>query len=58
MSLKQDVINAILKLPEDVNIDEIMYRLYVISKVNEGRNAIKNNESVNIEELKKEIETW
>lgn len=32
-TLKQEVINAILKLPDSANIDDIMYELYVIDKV-------------------------
>ena len=57
-SLKQEVLNSISKMPDTAEIDDIMYRLYVIDKVRKGREAVKRGEVVSIEELKKEIESW
>ena len=42
-SLKQKALNAISKMPDTVNIDEIMYRLYVIDKVRKGRGSISSS---------------
>lgn len=57
-SLKQEALNSISKLPDTAEIDDIMYRLYVIDKVRKGREAVQRSEVVSIEELKKEIESW
>ena len=57
-SLKQEAINVISKMPDTSEIDDIMYRLYVIDKVRKGREAVKRGEVVSIEDLKKEIESW
>jgi predicted transcriptional regulator len=57
-SLKQEVLNSISKMPDTAEIDDIMYRLYVIDKVRKGREAVQRGEVVSIEELKKEIESW
>ncbi|MBS3917391.1 MAG: hypothetical protein KG012_00750 [Deltaproteobacteria bacterium] len=57
-TLKQDAIKAISKLPESANIDDIMYELYVIDKVNKGKEAAERGDSISIEELKKEIQSW
>ena len=57
-SLKQEAINVISKMPDTAEIDDIMYRLYVIDKVRKGKEAVKRGEVVSIEELKKEIESW
>ena len=57
-SLKQEALNSISKLPDTAEIDDIMYRLYVIDKVRKGREAVQRGEVVSIEELKKEIESW
>jgi len=57
-SLKQEAINVISKMPDTAEIDDIMYRLYVIDKVRKGREAVKRGDVVSIEELKKEIESW
>jgi hypothetical protein len=56
-SLKQKAINVISKMPDTAEIDDIMYRLYVIDKVRKGREAVKQGEVVPIENLKKEIES-
>ena len=58
MSLKQEAIEAISTLPEDVNLEEIMYRLYVLNKIHSGQDAIRKGKKYSVEELKKEIETW
>ena len=57
-TLKQDAIQAISKLPESATIDDIMYELYVIDKINKGREAAKRGESVSIEDLKREMQSW
>jgi predicted transcriptional regulator len=57
-TLKQEAIKAISKLPESANIDDIMYELYVIDKVNKGKEAAERGDSISIEELKKEIQSW
>jgi hypothetical protein len=57
-TLKQEAIRAISKLPESANIDDIMYELYVIDKVNKGREAADRGDSISIEELKKEMQSW
>ena len=35
-NLKEEVINVISKLPDSADIDDIMYRLYVIDKIRKG----------------------
>ena len=57
-TLKQEVIKAISKLPESANIDDIMYELYVIDKVKKGREAAECGETISIEDLKREMQTW
>ncbi len=57
-TLKQEAIKAISKLPESANIDDIMYELYVIDKVKKGREAGERGESISIEDLKRELQSW
>jgi hypothetical protein len=57
-SLKQEALNVISKMPDTAEIDDIMYRLYVIDKVRKGRDAVKRGEVISIDDLKKEIESW
>lgn len=58
MTIKQEAINAICNLPDDIKIDDIMYRLYVIDKVHQGQTAIKNGKYITADELKKEMINW
>ncbi len=57
-TLREEAINVISKLPDSSSIDDIMYRLYVIDKVRKGREAIQQGDSISIEELKGEMESW
>jgi hypothetical protein len=54
-SLKQEALNVISKMPDTAEIDGIMYRLYVIDKVRNGREAAQRCEVAPIEDLKNEI---
>jgi predicted transcriptional regulator len=56
--LKQDAIDLIAQLPDDADVDEIMYRLYVLDKVRKGREALDQGRTVSHEELRREIEQW
>ena len=55
---KQEAIKAISALPENVGLEEIMYKLYVIDKVKKGENAVNGSKTITSEELKKEMESW
>jgi hypothetical protein len=57
-ALKKEAINVISKMPDTAEIDDIMYRLYVIDKVRKGREAVTQGDTVPAEELQKEIESW
>ena len=57
-TLKSEAINAISKLPESADIDDIMYRIYVIDKIKKGQEAIKEGEIVTVESLKEEMKSW
>jgi len=57
-SLKQEVMNAISKMPETADIDDIMYRLYVIDKVRKGREAVQQGKVISVDELREEIKSW
>jgi hypothetical protein len=57
-TLKQEAIEAISKMPDSSDVDDIMYRLYVIDKVRKGREAIRKGDAVPAQELRKEIDSW
>jgi predicted transcriptional regulator len=57
-AVKQEALDAIAKLPDDTDMDEIMYRLYVLDKIRKGREAAEQGRTISHEDLKREIETW
>ncbi len=58
MLLKQEAINAISNLPDNIEIDDIMYRLYVIEKIHQGQKAVKEKKIISVDDLKKEVQNW
>ena len=55
---KQEALEAIGKLPDDVDMDEIMYRLYVLDKVHKGREDVEAGRPIAHDELLRELERW
>lgn len=55
---KQDALNTINQLPENVDMEEIMYRLYVLDKVRKGQEAAEQEETLTSEELQRDIDSW
>ncbi len=55
---KLEALNTIGQLPEDVDIDEIMYRLYVLDKARKGQDAVTQGETITSEKLKGDIDSW
>jgi hypothetical protein len=54
-NLKEEAINVISKLPDTVKIDDIMYELYVIDKVNKGKEAADKGKTTSIDTLREEM---
>lgn len=57
-ALKQEALNTISQLPDDTNMEEIMYRLYVLDKIQKGQKAVKQGKTLTSKELQREIDTW
>jgi len=55
---KEQALETIGKLPEDADMDEIMYRLYLLDKIRKGQEAVAQGQTVTSEELKREIDSW
>jgi len=55
---KQEALESIRKLPDDADMEAIMYQLYVIDKVRKGQEAVNKGQLTTSEELLREIEQW
>jgi hypothetical protein len=58
LAIKQEALRTINELPDDTDIEEIMYRLYIVDKIRKGQQAIEDKKVLSSDELKQEIETW
>lgn len=56
--LKKEVMETLAKLPDDADMDEIMYRLYVLDKIRKGQEAVEQGRTISHEDLKREIDQW
>lgn len=56
--LKQEAMDTLARLPDNADIEEIMYRLYVLDKIRKGKEAVEQGRTLTHEELKREIEQW
>lgn len=57
-STKQQVLEAIASLPNETNLDDIMYRLYVLDCVKKGQEAMQKGDFTTAEELLKGSKKW
>lgn len=55
---KQEAIDVINHLPDSVNFDEIVYRLFVLKKIHQGLHEAEQGQGITSDELLREIEQW
>ena len=55
---KQEALDAIQRLPDTANTEEIMYRLYVLENIRRGQQDALNGNAQPAEEVLKDIQTW
>jgi hypothetical protein len=57
-AIKQEALNAIARLPEDTDMEEILYRLYVLENIRRGQQDVTQGETQSVETVLGEIQTW
>ena len=55
---KQEALEAIQRLPDTADMEEIMYRLYVLENVRRGQKDAKEGKTTPAEQLLRDIQTW
>ena len=55
---KELVLNTIEKMPDNIDVEDLMYRIYVMEKVHSGRESLKTRNPKSADDLLKEMETW
>lgn len=56
--LKKDAINMIANLPDDADMDEIMYRLYVLENIRRGQEDAAKRKTTPAEQVLRAIQSW
>lgn len=57
-SAKQEALDAIQRLPDSANTEEIMYRLYVLENIRRGQQDAASGKTVSTDEVLKDIQSW
>ena len=57
-SAKQEALDAIQRLPDTADTEEIMYRLYVLENIRRGQQDAAEGKTESAEQLLKDIQTW
>jgi hypothetical protein len=55
---KQEALEAIQRLPDDADIEQMIYRLYVLENIRRGQQDVAEGETESAEGLLKDIQSW
>lgn len=58
MSVKDEVIKLIQELPENVTVEDILYKLYARAKIEEGINELDAGKGLSHSEAMEQLKTW
>ena len=57
-SAKQEALEAIQRLPDNVDTEEMIYRLYVLESIRRGQQDAAEGKTESAEEVLKDIQSW
>ena len=57
-SVKDSVIDFIKKLPDNLTVEEIAYKLYIDERINKAKEQIKDRNYLTHEEAKERLKKW
>ena len=55
---KQEALEAIQRLPDDVDTEELIYRLHVLENIRRGQQDAAEGKTDSAEEVLKNIKSW
>jgi hypothetical protein len=58
VSIKQQVLSAIQRLPDDIDFRDITEEIALLAAVQEAEDDIQENRVISSEEMKGRIESW
>ena len=54
----QEALNTIAQLPEDADMEEIMYRLYLLDNIRKGQEDAAQGKTQSVDKVLSDIKTW
>lgn len=58
VNTKQEAIDAIQRLPDSADMEQIMYRLYVLENIRHGQRDADQDKSTPLDQLRQELLAW
>ena len=58
LTAKQEALEAIQRLPDNVDTEEMIYRLYVLENIRSGQQDAIEGKTQPAEEVLKDIQSW
>ncbi|MEM8960031.1 MAG: hypothetical protein AAGD38_01010 [Acidobacteriota bacterium] len=58
MTVKEQVLEVITKMPDDSTLDDIGYKLYVIESVRKGLDELDRGQFLTHEQAKEKLQKW
>lgn len=55
---KENAIDFIKKLPDNLSVEEIAYKLYVNEKINKAQDQIREGKYISHEEAREKMKKW
>lgn len=55
---KQEALEAIQRLPDSADMEDIMYRLYVLENVRRGQQDAEQGDTTAADQVLRDIQTW
>jgi predicted transcriptional regulator len=55
---KQEAIEAISRLPDTADMEEIMYRLYVLENIRRGQEDAAQGKTTPAEQVLRDVQAW
>lgn len=55
---KQEALEAIARLPDNVDMEEIMYRLYVLENIRRGQEDAEKGNTTPADQVLRNIQSW
>jgi predicted transcriptional regulator len=57
-AVKQEALNTIARMPEDTDMEEIIYRLYVLENIRKGQEDATQGKIQSAEQVLNDIQSW